>query len=335
MGTIHLPVFRACTVSIALRFCPKNPRPGTENLNHEPFGNPTFSPSSLPNAPLKIPSFLFLQVIDTLRTDYPTLFYEPLDFGIYTKDIEIRDPTGVAFRGINTYRRLFAVLRFFRQVLLESAQTSFKLTYDWQHQAVRVTWHVVAAMKSQRQRPLYLDGVSVYSLTDDGLVKSHVFETIIVNGTPVEPPFAYAWINLDSWLGAETPTMVPGGVASSLLAAPAKIAAAAAAVPPAAAAAPVQMAATALLTPVQVAAAAALATPVRMAAAAPRNEGGRSQRSSSSGNKNSARSKQDKGWPKVDLPNSCESSWDCDSPQTCCDFVLFKVCCSQGGLGTP
>lgn len=37
------------------------------------------------------------KVIDTLNTDYPVLFYKPLDYSIYIEDIEVTDPTGIAF----------------------------------------------------------------------------------------------------------------------------------------------------------------------------------------------------------------------------------------------
>lgn len=36
------------------------------------------------------------KVIDTLRRDYPTLLDEPLDFDIYTPDVQLRDPVSVA-----------------------------------------------------------------------------------------------------------------------------------------------------------------------------------------------------------------------------------------------
>lgn len=36
------------------------------------------------------------KVIDTLRIDYPTLLDEPLDFDIYTPDVQLRDPVSVA-----------------------------------------------------------------------------------------------------------------------------------------------------------------------------------------------------------------------------------------------
>lgn len=37
------------------------------------------------------------KVIDTLNTDYPLLFFKPKDYSIYIDDIEVTDPTGIAF----------------------------------------------------------------------------------------------------------------------------------------------------------------------------------------------------------------------------------------------
>lgn len=36
------------------------------------------------------------KVVDTLKRDYPRMFTEPLDFDIYTPDLQLRDPVSVA-----------------------------------------------------------------------------------------------------------------------------------------------------------------------------------------------------------------------------------------------
>lgn len=33
---------------------------------------------------------------------------------------------------------------------------------------------------------------------------------------------------------------------------------------------------------------------------------------------------------KPGLKFGCEDSWDCEGTQSCCDFVFFKMCCSEG-----
>lgn len=37
------------------------------------------------------------KVIDTLNQDYPLIFVKPLDYSIYIDEIEVTDPTGIAF----------------------------------------------------------------------------------------------------------------------------------------------------------------------------------------------------------------------------------------------
>ncbi|CAM9278674.1 unnamed protein product [Sphacelaria rigidula] len=142
------------------------------------------------------------KVIDTLRRDYAHMFTsnDDLDFDIYTEDLQLVDPSGVVLSGIKSYQRLFATLRFLRQMLISDVSTTFRLSYDASRQQVRVCWHFVLTAFAA-ERPLHLDGISVYSLNTVGIVRKHAIETLIVNGTPAKPPFAQAWINLPSWIG--------------------------------------------------------------------------------------------------------------------------------------
>jgi hypothetical protein len=32
------------------------------------------------------------------------------------------------------------------------------------------------------------------------------------------------------------------------------------------------------------------------------------------------------------LNDTCETNFDCERPQVCCDFIFQKRCCSSGGL---
>ena len=82
------------------------------------------------------------QVIDTLNSDYPLLFYKPLDYSIYIKDIEVTDPTGIAFQGIGIYKNLFTALRFFAKTIFKSQNLTYKLNYDYMEQVVRIVWHL-------------------------------------------------------------------------------------------------------------------------------------------------------------------------------------------------
>lgn len=94
---------------------------------------------------------------------------------------------------------------------------------------VRVCWHFLLHARAT-VRPFHVDGVSVYSLNHRGIVRKHVVETIIVNGTPVKLPFAQAWINLPSWLAEG----LQGGVRAPGLTSSASVASASSRVPAAA-----------------------------------------------------------------------------------------------------
>jgi hypothetical protein len=161
---------------------------------------------------------------------------------------------------------------------------------------------------------VYVDCISVYHLNEEGLVRGHNFETIVVNGTPVEPPFAYAWINLDPWLVGERVPGVAIPTAHSQMQPPNSMAFTPAAIDESVQQQQQQT------PPVSVSGAGAVA----LAAAVPANS-----KKNSGGKKKPAFAV-----PKVDLPKGCENSWDCDSPQVCCDFAFFKMCCNQG-MGVP
>lgn len=79
-------------------------------------------------------------------------------------------------------------------------------------QQVRVCWHFVLDCSPVVVRPMHVDGISIYRLDVKGLVHKHKIETVIVNGTPVKPPFAQAWINVPSWVsnGLAGGTAAPG-----------------------------------------------------------------------------------------------------------------------------
>jgi len=221
------------------------------------------------------------KVIDTLNKNYPHLFYEAPNYDIYTAEIEVRDPTGVQFHGINAYKQLFSLLRFFRNLVMDSVEIRHKLVYDWAHNQVRVTWYTRIFMKGQDQ-PLHVDGISVYSVSDDGFVFSHHVEKIIVNGIPAVPPYGIRWLDIQQLL------RVNGGGDFKV---PATI-------------------------------------PMQSSFSYSKEEGAAELVAKDK----KKTSMFDWPFPEISPPQSCESSFDCDYPQNCCDFIAFKMCCN-GGLG--
>ncbi|CAM9842349.1 unnamed protein product, partial [Scytosiphon promiscuus] len=266
------------------------------------------------------------KVISTLREDYPRILDEPPEFDIFTDEIELRDPTGVAFRGISNYKRVFATLRFFRQTFMNDATTTFRLTYDWSKQQVRVSWNMVLQLKA-RQRPIYVDGISAYHINSNGLAYRHELETVVVNGRAVEPPFAYAWINLPAWVSRGSTGKATAGAA---LPTPHANAAAGG---PALRGDYMKTLSTVLMMDADGAESGGggdgaggsdTDTAVEEAAAAAAKK---------EKNRRAAAKKEKKkgGWFGSNGPElACETSWDCTGGMVCCDFVLLKVCCSNG-----
>lgn len=262
--------------------------------------------------------------------------------------------TGVAFRGISNYKRVFSTLRFFRQLFMNDATTTFRLTYDWSKQQVRVTWNMVLQLKA-RQRPIYVDGISAYHINSDGLAYRHELETVVVNGRAVEPPFAYAWINLPAWVsrgvvakqagaGGALPTphqqfeqqgeleleVADVGVGAMLDAARTD---------------PElrgdYMNALSRVLMMDTDGAAAESGGASEASGGGGGEGADGDRdedaaaaAATAANKKRTLAEKEKkkgGWfGSKGAELACETSWDCTGGMVCCDFVLLKVCCSNG-----
>lgn len=256
---------------------------------------------------------------------------------------------------------MFATLRFFRQVLMKDAKTTFRLTYDWSKQQVRVTWKMVLVLKA-RPRPVYVDGISAYHVNSDGNAHRHELETVVVNGTPVEPPFAYAWINLPAWVAGNSikqPVAMPAPFSKSVVSSPKLFAAAYAA----AAAADLSSAnledlqdankvydalmgddlvGTFETDPEMRAYFLKALTVLDSVSSTDLSANGEatmgSKSSEDEGDAAAAAAKEvrpvnDKkegGWFGVQGPTECDTSWDCTGGMVCCDFLLVKVCCSNG-----
>eukprot|EP00639_Heterosigma_akashiwo_P009467 CAMPEP_0194603420 /NCGR_PEP_ID=MMETSP0292-20121207/30234_1 /TAXON_ID=39354 /ORGANISM="Heterosigma akashiwo, Strain CCMP2393" /LENGTH=396 /DNA_ID=CAMNT_0039465849 /DNA_START=203 /DNA_END=1394 /DNA_ORIENTATION=+ len=291
------------------------------------------------------------KIIDTLNKEYPTVFYKELDYSIYTQNIQVEDPTGVQFQGLKTYKQLFGLLRFFRNFAMKGAEVKHTLVYDWMKQQVKVTWFCRVWIKGQ-QDPIHVDGVSVYSVNDQGFVYKHHIEKIVVNGTPAIPPYGIRWLNIKELLNVRAkkdafprgiPMPTPIGTGLKLDAATVDLralamtgaeassgeegAAAAAARPAAASGAALAMTGAEASSGEGAAAAAARPAAASGEAAA----GGEDEAAAAPKNE-----KKKGGFKWPELPKlklgGCESDSDCDSPKVCCDLMGLKVCCS-GGMG--
>lgn len=267
--------------------------------------------------------------------------------------------TGVAFRGISNYKRVFSTLRFFRQSFMNDSSTTFRLTYDWSKQQVRITWNMVLQLKA-RQRPIHVDAISAYHINSDGLAYRHELETVVVNGTPVEPPYAYAWINLPAWVSRGAKAGAGGGPAmpapNGIITSPQfdfdfdlNFKGFSTPVEPEASAGSLLAAARTdpelrgdFMSALSVLMAAEGADSLGGGGGGGVEEGGGGMAAAAESDEATAvaetpkkeartiKGKKKDGWFGLQGKLECDTSFDCTGGMVCCDFVLVKVCCSNG-----
>ena len=237
--------------------------------------------------------------IDTLKSDVPEFPDRELVYDIYTPDVQLADPTGVQTRGLTSYKQFFGMIRLFRRVMIDRAEVTYRLRYDWSGKRIIVTWYSSWYARGSRT-PAHVDAVSYFHLNDEGLIFKHEVDRVQINGQMMNPPYSVGWLAFRQYVmqGLDgTGTPAGAGVAS-------------------------------WITPADLASLRAQALDDTIfysgdVAAKP------SEKKASEGRnlkKKTPRAKL--------LPGTCENMWDCDSPMQCCDFVLFKMCCN-GGVGIP
>ncbi|KAL3905381.1 MAG: hypothetical protein SGILL_009701 [Bacillariaceae sp.] len=88
------------------------------------------------------------------------------------------------------------------------------MVYDFARSSIRVSWHVGLVPKFPLGKPLHIDGISVYKLdADSGKIIEHKFETMMINNTPVMPPYGIFSLLQQEWgVGAQPGVAVPSGI---------------------------------------------------------------------------------------------------------------------------
>lgn len=133
------------------------------------------------------------KAMDTLRKDYPYMLYKTPEFSIYNEQINVLDPSGVQLTGLKNYKHSFTFLqtlvRIFYNTDVSTVQS--RMIYDFARQSIRVSWNAVLFPKvvGNRRNALYVDGVSVYKMDMEGKILEHKVENMVMNGTPVVPPY--------------------------------------------------------------------------------------------------------------------------------------------------
>jgi len=297
------------------------------------------------------------RAIDVLRRDYPRLLTEKPDFSIFDERVELHDPTGKRVGGLRQYEKIFDMLRFLRRTTMQDSQITYRLIVA--DDRIRVRWSAKLWMRDPalglttlvngEKALLNLDGVSVYTLDTDGKIVRHTLETLVIREqedmAPV--PLRFAWPMATRELALPMPYFEPlegmpeaATLARQLLLAASNAAANAAnkaAAPPSSAASSTsrrpafrsrsrEPRASAADEP------AARETPIERAARERAEDAEKAARLSEM----RAAKPQSKRQSLfgVSVPQQCETSYDCEQPEVCCDLLFGKVCCT-GGLMIP
>lgn len=241
------------------------------------------------------------RVIDVLRTDYPNFFTQEPDLSIYTDDIAVHDPSGERLHGRKQYRSVFQMMRFLRRTTMQDAEITYRLVVT--DRTIRVRWSAKMWMRDPalginhvngQPALVHLDGVSSYDLNDEGLVKAHRLDNIELSGRDRKQ-----MVNLQfAW---PTPAMAMPELAVPFFR--------------------------------------ALSTALPADSVAGRAAKFEADRAFALSGFDSTptpknREKETKGGNILGFVQTCETSYDCESPQVCCDLFFGKICCG-GGLMIP
>jgi len=134
------------------------------------------------------------KAMDTLRQDYPDMLTSDPDFSIYSPEIEVVDPSGVTLNGLTSYKTSFSFLHTIAKFFYcpEKSCLTFRLIYDCARRNIRVSWNAILvprALYGGIKHQLHVDGISVYELDrQSGLIYQHRVEHLLVNDLPVQAP---------------------------------------------------------------------------------------------------------------------------------------------------
>jgi Uncharacterized conserved protein (DUF2358) len=101
------------------------------------------------------------------------------------------DPSGFTLHGIQNYKQAFNLVHGIINVFYcpEKSLLTFRIVYDCARHNIRVSWNsevVPKAIFGGVKTALHVDGISVYELNDEGKVIQHRVEHLMINDTPVE-----------------------------------------------------------------------------------------------------------------------------------------------------
>lgn len=131
--------------------------------------------------------------LDTLRRDYPQILTQPPDFSIYDKHIEVVDPSGVKVHGLSAYKYTFRLLHTLVKFIYCPSRSglTFRMCFDKARQSIRIHWNAEVVPREifgGSRTTLFVDGISVYEMDRvTGSITQHRIEQLLINNNPVRP----------------------------------------------------------------------------------------------------------------------------------------------------
>jgi len=329
------------------RALPKRAAPteGGDGPTKDPLGLWAPPPPSGP----KGPSVFKLnqgRAIDMLRKDYPNVFVQKPDLSIFTSEMELHDPSGRRLKGLKQYEKVFDMLRFLRRTTMQDAQVTYRLVVV--DERIRVRWTAkvwlrdpaLGLTKMANGEPIvvHLDGVSNYDLDAEGKIYKHTIDNIIMNGPAMAEPvqLAFAWPSL----GLATPELAlptagflrpldatqgwtPPPQLKAFFAPPAAEGSARTRATQPIAAQPAKRRGGAP----QAMAAPGDETPMERAA---RERAEDAAKAAQLASMRAPAEEKKEGLFGMTMPQPCDTSYDCERPDVCCDLLFGSFCCSSG-----
>lgn len=305
------------------------------------------------------------KALDTLRSDYPKLLTTLPDLSIYDRNIEVVDPSGVKVHGLKTYQNSFRLLQGLVRFLYCPGRStmSFRMCFDKARRNIRIHWNAAVVPREVfggSRSTLHVDGISVYELDQkSGNIVQHRIEQLLINNMPVQPKEGVIAalhdehaVTVPSFYRGQNSHIVrfqPAGLGRASL--PSSLFAMEVSDPENSSAEDDPSSSSAFafdherfeaknrsrkkfgLKPLTEEEFMELEVQVRQMDAEQKQRAAAAQAQTTATTKPEEKSGSfmDKLFGNV-LKDTCESNWDCERPEVCCDFGFKKMCCSSGSL---
>lgn len=116
-----------------------------------------------------------------------------LDFSIYDRNLELIDPSGVHLAGVKNYKAAFGLLHAVVGIFYcpDRSILKHRMCFDKARQNIRIHWNAEVIPKKifgGQKSTLHVDGISVYEVSRiSGNITQHRIERLVINDTPVLP----------------------------------------------------------------------------------------------------------------------------------------------------